>query len=36
MEFILGKKVYLELKVKTIEDWRNKIDVFRKFGYGNI
>lgn len=36
IEFILGKKVYLELKVKTVEDWRNKIDVFRKFGYGNI
>ncbi|HOM26171.1 MAG TPA: GTPase Era [bacterium] len=36
MELILGKKVYLELWVKVIEDWRNKIDVFRKFGYGNF
>ena len=36
MEVIFGKKVYLELWVKVIEDWRNKIDVFRKFGYGNI
>ncbi|MCS7181382.1 MAG: GTPase Era, partial [bacterium] len=36
MEILLGKKVYLELFVKVIEDWRNKIDVFRKFGYGNI
>ncbi|MCM8833649.1 MAG: GTPase Era, partial [Candidatus Omnitrophica bacterium] len=36
IELIVGKKVYLELKVKVIEDWRNKIDVFRKFGYGNI
>ncbi|MCM8786067.1 MAG: KH domain-containing protein, partial [Candidatus Omnitrophica bacterium] len=36
IEFIVKKKVYLELKVKVIDDWRNKIDVFRKFGYGNI
>ncbi|MCM8771885.1 MAG: GTPase Era [Candidatus Omnitrophica bacterium] len=36
IEFILKRKVYLELTVKVIEDWRNKIDVFRKFGYGNI
>jgi len=36
MELILGKKIYLELWVKVIEDWRNKIDVFRKFGYGNF
>ncbi|MCM8819006.1 MAG: GTPase Era, partial [Candidatus Omnitrophica bacterium] len=36
IELVVGKKVYLELKVKVIEDWRNKIDVFRKFGYGNI
>jgi len=36
MEVIFGKKVYLELWVKVIEDWRNKSDVFRKFGYGNI
>ncbi|HOK57350.1 MAG TPA: GTPase Era, partial [bacterium] len=35
-ELILGKKIYLELWVKVIEDWRNKIDVFRKFGYGNF
>lgn len=36
MEILLNKKVYLELWVKVIEDWRNKSDVFRKFGYGNI
>ncbi|MGB9677186.1 MAG: GTPase Era [Candidatus Ratteibacteria bacterium] len=36
IELIFGKKVYLKLWVKVIEDWRNKADVFRKFGYGNI
>jgi GTP-binding protein Era len=36
MEVIFRKKVYLELWVKVIDDWRNKVDVFRKFGYGNI
>lgn len=36
MELILNRKIYLELWVKVIENWRNKIDVFRKFGYGNI
>ncbi|HDN97870.1 MAG: GTPase Era [Candidatus Omnitrophota bacterium] len=36
IEVLLGKKVYLELWVKVIEDWREKPDLFRRFGYGNI
>lgn len=36
LELVLGKKVYLELWVKVIKDWREKPDIFRKFGYGDI
>lgn len=36
IEIILGKKVYLELWVKVIKDWRERPDIFRKFGYGDI
>lgn len=36
IELILGKKVYLELWVKVIKDWRERPDIFRKFGYGDI
>ena len=34
IEFLLGKNVYLQLKVKVIKDWRNRPDIFRRFGYG--
>jgi len=34
IELVLGKKVYLELWVKVIEDWRERPDLFRRFGYG--
>lgn len=36
IELLLGKKVFLQLKVKVIEGWRNKPDVFRMFGYGQV
>lgn len=36
IEILLGKKVFLQLKVKVIKDWRNRPDVFRRFGYGEI
>ncbi|MDD3726514.1 MAG: GTPase Era [Candidatus Ratteibacteria bacterium] len=36
IEIILGKKTYLELWVKVIKDWRERPDIFRKFGYGDI
>ncbi|MCX8082146.1 MAG: GTPase Era [bacterium] len=36
IEIITGKKVYLELWVKVIEHWRERPDIFRKFGYGDI
>lgn len=36
IEVLLGKKVYLELWVKVIKDWRERPDIFRRFGYGNI
>jgi len=36
IEILVGRKVYLDLWVKVIEDWRNRPDIFRKFGYGNI
>ncbi len=32
LENTLGKQVYLELYVKTIEDWRNKEKYLREFG----
>ncbi|MCM8762149.1 MAG: GTPase Era, partial [Candidatus Omnitrophica bacterium] len=36
LEIVLGKKVYLELWVKVIKDWRERPDIFRKFGYGDM
>jgi len=36
IEIFLEKKVFLQLKVKVIKDWRNRQDVFRRFGYGEI
>ena len=32
LENTLGKQVYLELYVKTIEDWRNKEKYLKEFG----
>jgi len=34
LEQILGKKIYLRLWVKVKEDWRNRVDYLRRFGYG--
>jgi len=36
LEIIFKRKVYLELWVKVIKDWRDRPDVFRRFGYGNF
>ena len=36
LEQLLGKKVFLELWVKVIKDWKNRPDIFRNFGYGNF
>lgn len=36
IEALLGKKVYLELWVKVINGWRNRPEVFRRFGYGDL
>ncbi len=36
IEMILSKKVYLQLRVKTIEKWRDRPEIFRKFGYGSM
>ncbi|HDD64789.1 MAG TPA: GTPase Era [Firmicutes bacterium] len=36
IELLLEKKVYLDLNVKTIENWREKPDIFRRFGYGSL
>lgn len=36
IETLLGKKVYLVLRVKTIEKWRDRPDISSRFGYGSI
>jgi len=36
IEVMLGKRVYLQLRVKTIEKWRDRPDIFGRFGYGSI
>ncbi len=36
IEDFLGKKVYLELWVRVIKGWRDRPDVCRKFGYGDM
>lgn len=33
IEIFLGKKVYLELRVKVMENWRENPDMLEKFGY---
>lgn len=33
IEKFLGKKVYLELNVKVRENWRNRPNMLRNFGY---
>ena len=33
IETLLGSKVFLELWVKVMKDWRNRLDVLRGFGY---
>ena len=32
---ILGSKVYLEVWVKVKEDWRNRENALKSFGYGD-
>ena len=34
LQDFFGKKIYLELWVKVIKDWKERPDVFRRFGYG--
>ena len=36
IEVLVGKKVFLELWVKVIKDWRNRPDIFRNFGYSSF
>jgi len=36
IEMLLNKKVYLNLRVKTIEKWRDRPDIFSRFGYGSM
>ena len=36
IEEFLGKKVYLELFVKTIKDWRNKENIFNDLGINEL
>ncbi len=33
IEAMSGRKVFLELRVKVLKDWRNKPDLMRRFGY---
>jgi GTP-binding protein Era len=33
IETLLGSKVFLELWVKVMRDWRNRLDYLREFGY---
>jgi len=33
LEAFLDRKVFLQLRVKLDEDWRNKDDSLRKYGY---
>ncbi|MDD2233701.1 MAG: GTPase Era [Desulfitobacteriaceae bacterium] len=33
IEALLGSKVFLELWVKVMKDWRNRLDYLREFGY---
>jgi GTP-binding protein Era len=33
LEAFLGKKVFLELYVKVMEDWRNNDNQLKRFGY---
>ena len=35
MEKIFNKKIYLELFVKVREDWRNRANYVKEFGYDN-
>ncbi len=36
IEKILGKKVFLQLRVKVVEKWRDRPDISSRFGYGSI
>ena len=36
IESLTGRKVFLELWVKVIKDWKNRPDIFRIFGYGDF
>lgn len=33
IEAMSGRRVFLELRVKTLKDWRNKEELLRRFGY---
>lgn len=36
IEKALGRKVFVELWVKVVKNWRERPDVFRQYGYGNF
>lgn len=36
IEQLLGRRVFLDLRVRVIEKWRDKPDVLRRFGYGGF
>ncbi|MCM8764371.1 MAG: GTPase Era [Candidatus Omnitrophica bacterium] len=36
IEMLVGKKVFLQIRVKVIEKWRDRPDISRRFGYGSI
>ncbi|MCM8815568.1 MAG: GTPase Era [Candidatus Omnitrophica bacterium] len=36
IETLVGKKVYLQLRVKVVEKWRERPDISRRFGYGSL
>ncbi len=36
LEAQLGKKVYLDLRVKVMEKWRQRPEILRRLGYGSM
>ncbi|MCM8817017.1 MAG: GTPase Era [Candidatus Omnitrophica bacterium] len=36
IEAAIGKKVYLQLRVKVVEKWRDRPDISSRFGYGSF
>ena len=36
IEMLVGKKVFLQIRVKVVEKWRDRPDISRRFGYGSL